>query len=177
MRNRRSESALIKKKLKEAFPDALRITVSAGKGTAYGWWECSVDIEKKECHCVPDEFGRCRRCHICSEIYDESYQLAISTVKNSGASTSSFYCDDGTEISSINASINLIDMVNLISGEAHQKVKLVDRLSGKDIKIYENAPLLSEIAVDLRCNGLYIHPDSLKRFNKEELKILNKRSY
>ena len=111
MKTRKQDSNLIKKSLKHNIPDAIKLSVSAGKGTSYGWWHVYVDIAKKsDCTCVEDKFGRIIRCESCKVLYSITYQKAIESVRTSGIETSSFYADDGynTKRDCINAHVELV---------------------------------------------------------------------
>ena len=108
--NRRKQNTMIKKALKEAFPDALKIRVETGKGTAWGWWHVGVDVEHpKNCTCKHNDNFPEPKCNTCSEAYRSNRNKAIFAVKNSGAETYK-YSDDGYEYDEIIANINFVKL-------------------------------------------------------------------
>lgn len=107
--SRRTQNTMIKKSLRKSFPDALRIRVQAGQGTAWGWWTVGVDVKHPEnCTCEPFNGYPMPRCRVCSDAWQENYNKAINAVENSSANIYHYYSDDNRQISEINADITFI---------------------------------------------------------------------
>lgn len=115
MRNRREESATLKKCLVNNGFDRKTTKVRAGKGTAWGWWGLSVNVAgPKDCTCLYDSrqerFGP--RCSACREAYDAAEQrvkVALVQAQGKGVQFGHFYNDgpECTKIQSVNYDITL----------------------------------------------------------------------
>ena len=115
MRNRREESAILKKCLVNTGFDRKTTRVRAGTGTAWGWWGLSVNVAgPKDCSCKyhswgPLDGGRCDGCKAIRDNAEARIKRALVVAGEKGVQFSHFYSDgpECTKIQSVNYDITL----------------------------------------------------------------------
>lgn len=106
-RNRRKEGHLIKKAVRRAIPDA-NVRVSAGQGTAWGWWTIYVEASiTAPCTCTYETWGPRKTCKNCQDRWREIMRLGQAAAKQSGATTYDYTDDMGCGHSEILVEVTL----------------------------------------------------------------------
>lgn len=106
-RNRAAEGRLIKKAVLAAIPDS-KVRVSAGRGTAYGWWSIYLTAGTiQPCSCTFETWGPRKTCRNCSDRYRELMRLAEDAAVKSGATTYSYTDDMNYSHREINVHVTL----------------------------------------------------------------------